>query len=82
MTGTYLVDVRITLKKGMADAEGESVKKALHLLGYPIEHVETVKTYVLTVSAASEKKALAQVEGACNKLLANPVIQDYTLKVL
>ncbi|MFH1789176.1 MAG: phosphoribosylformylglycinamidine synthase subunit PurS [Candidatus Altiarchaeota archaeon] len=78
----HQIEVRITLKKGMADAEGESVKKALVLLGYPIEKVETVKTYVLTVKADKKEKALKDAENACRKLLANPVIQDYTLKVL
>ncbi|MFH1834634.1 MAG: phosphoribosylformylglycinamidine synthase subunit PurS [Methanobacteriota archaeon] len=82
MTGQFAINVRITLKKGMADAEGESINKALNLLGFKVESVETVKTYVLTVKADSEEKALATAEAACSKLLANPVIQDFELKVL
>lgn len=78
----HAIEVRITLKKGMVDAEGESVKKALDLLGYPIERVETVQTYVLTVKEDDKEKALADAKSACQRLLANPVIQDYTLKVL
>ena len=82
MSKKFRVDVRITLKRGLVDAEGESIKKALNLLGYEVETVETVKTYVLTFNADSKKSALAKAESACKKLLANPVIQEYTLKVL
>ena len=82
MTEDIKTEVRITLKKGMVDAEGETVKKALHLLGFPVEHVETVQTYILTVKANSAKDAEREAENACKKLLANPVIQDFTIKVL
>lgn len=78
----YRIMVQITLKKGMVDAEGESVKKALELLGYSVERVETVQTYVLTIEENSREKALSEAESACKRLLANPVIQDYSLVVL
>ncbi len=78
----YKIEVRIELKKGVMDAEGETVKKSLNLLGYTATKVDTVKVYVLTVSARSEKDALKQAEDACKKVLANPVINDYSISVI
>ena len=78
----YRVEVKVNLKKGVLDAEGETVKKSLDLLGFKVENVETVKNYVLTVEGASEEEAVEVVRGACEKLLANPVIQEYQVKVL
>ncbi len=76
------VEVRIAFKKGVVDAEGETVAKSLRLLGFPVEKVETVQVYEVAVEAESEKEALAAMDDACKRLLANPVIQDYELKVV
>jgi len=78
----YKVEVRILLKKGMLDAEGETIAKSLSLLGFNVKRCETVKDYVLTLEAGSKQDAITQAEGACEKLLANPVIQDYEIKAV
>ena len=78
----FTVEVRVELKKGALDAEGETVKKALGLLGYPVEKVDTVKAYRLVVSADNKEKAAKLVGEASARLLANPVIQDYSVKVM
>ncbi|MFH1402827.1 MAG: phosphoribosylformylglycinamidine synthase subunit PurS [Candidatus Altiarchaeota archaeon] len=78
----YQVEVRVSLKKGVLDAEGETVQKSLSLLGFRISRVETVKTYVITVDAGSEDAAVKTVEDACQRLLANPVIQEYSITVV
>jgi len=75
----YLVEVRIELKKGVIDAEGETVAKSLKLLGFPAKSVKSVKVYEIAIEASSEKEAESKVESACKKLLANPVIQNYYL---
>ena len=72
-------EVRIELKKGVVDAEGASVKKALNLLGFPFKEVNTVKVYHISLE---DKKAKEQLEEACKKLLANPVIHNYSIKIL
>jgi len=74
------IEVRILLKKGMLDAEGETIAKSLKLLGFNVLNCETVKDYVLTIEAESKQEAVEQAKGACEKLLANPVIQDYEIK--
>ena len=77
----YLVEVKIELKTGVVDAEGETVQKSLKLLGFPVSKVRSVKAYEITISAGSEKEAFSGIENACKKLLANPVIQNYSLNV-
>ncbi|MFH1126208.1 MAG: phosphoribosylformylglycinamidine synthase subunit PurS [Candidatus Altiarchaeota archaeon] len=78
----YKTEVRIRLKHGVLDAEGETIQKSLKLLGYDVKKVETVKCYLITVEAKSGKEAFSRIEDSCRKLLANPVIQDYSIKVL
>lgn len=77
----YLVEARIELKPGVIDAEGETVQKSLALLGFPVKGVRSVKVYDISVEAGSEKEAMAEVENACRKLLANPVIQNYSFRI-
>lgn len=78
----HVVEVRVSLKKGALDAEGETVQKSLSLLRYPVRKVETVKVYRLTVEAGSNKEARELVESASKRLLANPVIQDFAITVV
>ncbi|OYT55127.1 MAG: phosphoribosylformylglycinamidine synthase PurS protein [Candidatus Altiarchaeales archaeon ex4484_2] len=78
---SYTIEVRIELKKGVIDAEGETVKKSLNLLGYRIKDVNTVRIYAIKVEAGSENDAVEEINEACKRLLANPVIQNYSVTV-
>lgn len=76
----YKVEVKVELKKGVADPEGENTKKALALLGLTaIESVRSIKVYEIMINAESKEKALALAEESCKKLLANPVIHNYQI---
>ncbi len=72
-------DIKIKLKPGVMDAEGETVAKSLKLLGYPVDKVASVKVYKVTVDAKTKEEAKKLLDDACKKLLANPVIQDYSI---
>ena len=76
----YKIEVRIELKPGVIDAEGETVQKSLTLLGFPVSKVKSVKVYEVSMEADSEEEAKKMMMDACKRLLANPVIQDYSLK--
>ncbi|OYT27035.1 MAG: phosphoribosylformylglycinamidine synthase, purS protein [Candidatus Altiarchaeales archaeon ex4484_96] len=78
----YSLEVRIELKKGVIDAEGETVKKTLNLLGYEVEGVNTVSVYVIRLSAESEEEAMEKMDEAARRLLANPVIQNYSISAV
>jgi phosphoribosylformylglycinamidine synthase len=77
----YYVEVRIELKPGVIDAEGETVQKSLELLGFPARKVRSIKVYGITVDAKDESEAKKTIENASKKLLANPVIQNYFIEV-
>jgi phosphoribosylformylglycinamidine synthase PurS subunit len=77
----YYVEVRIELKPGVIDAEGETVQKSLELLGFPARKVRSIKVYGITVNATDEVEAKKTIENASKKLLANPVIQNYFIDV-
>ncbi|MHC1567467.1 MAG: phosphoribosylformylglycinamidine synthase subunit PurS [Candidatus Syntropharchaeia archaeon] len=75
-----MVDVVISLKKGVSDPEGENTKKALNLLGFKnVKEVRSLKIFRISLEEDDEEKAKKQVEEMCEKLLANPVINDYTI---
>ena len=78
---TYTAEVRIQLKPGVMDAEGETVQKSLQLLGFPVKGVDSVKAYAIEIEAKSEDEARKKAEEMCKRLLANPVIQDYSIKI-
>lgn len=74
-------EIRIELKHGVADPEGDNTKKALELLGFKgINGVKTVKLFEVELDMDS-----AQAQAACEemsrKLLANPVIQSYRVEL-
>jgi phosphoribosylformylglycinamidine synthase len=78
----YEVEVKVVLKKGVADPEGANTAKTLRLLGFDdIKNVKSAKTFRLFLDVDDEDKARERAKEACDKLLANPVIQDYELKV-
>lgn len=76
-------NIYVTLKQGVLDPQGEAVKNSLHVLNYPyVEEVRIGK--FIEVWLKSEDKEAAQKELAemSDKLLANPIIEDYRVEVL
>jgi len=76
-----VAEVRVELKKGVADPEGKNTLKALELLGFEgLKDVKTVKVFEIQLDGESgdmEKK----VDEMCRRLLANPVIHNYHIKI-
>ncbi len=74
------VEVRVELKPGILDAEAESVKKSLGLLGIPhVERVATARVFVLEFSEVDAETARGLAEQAVDRLLANPVIHRVSI---
>jgi phosphoribosylformylglycinamidine synthase subunit PurS len=66
--------VLIRPKAGILDPQGEAVQRALPALGFEgVENVHVGRMVELTVADAS------QVESMCEKLLANPLVEDYEI---
>ena len=72
-------EIRIELKHGVADPEGQNTRKALELLGFQgLRSVRSIKLYEveLDLPKAEAEKACQEM---CRKLLANPVIQKFSI---
>ena len=79
----YVVAVDVMPKQGIADPQGQAVDRALPSLGFAeISQVRVGKRIELVVDAADEAAALAIVEAACHRILANPVIEDFTAAIV
>jgi phosphoribosylformylglycinamidine synthase len=73
-------EIRIGLKKGVADPEGQNAKKALELLGYQgVSDVKTVKVFVVQLDMTDKAEAQKLIENMCHRLFANPVIHDFKI---
>jgi len=79
----YAVRIDVTHLPGVLDPQGATVERALPALGYDnVSEVSIAKTIRLALDAASESEAREQVERMCTQLLANPVIERYTVEVV
>ncbi len=75
--------VLVRLKHSILDAQGASVKRALEGLGFPeVQDVRVGKVLDLELSGLSAEQARTRIEEMCARLLANPVIEDFTVEVL
>jgi len=75
------VKVYVTLKPSLLDAQGKVVQGALQQLGYDgVEQVRIGKYVEMTVQDGQEMDA--QIKEMCDRLLANPVIEDYRYEVV
>lgn len=80
------VKVIVTLKPSLLDAQGRVVRDALHSLGYNgVGDVRIGKYMELEVAVSEGAEAgevEAQVKEMCDRLLANPVIENYRCEVV
>ena len=78
----YRVEVRVMPRAALLDPQGQAVEHALHALGFgDVRRVRAGKHLVLDVDAASAEDAAARARLMCDRLLANPVTEDYELDV-
>lgn len=77
----YHAEVTIELKSGMLDPEGTTIKRALEHIGYQTEKVSTAKKYTIELDSNSADIARKKVDEMCQKLIANPIIHNYTIEL-
>ncbi|MEM1550519.1 MAG: phosphoribosylformylglycinamidine synthase subunit PurS [Candidatus Bathyarchaeia archaeon] len=77
----YIARVEVALKPGHIDPEGETTKKALLELKYPVKSVRVSKVYKIVLEAESIEEAKTLIEEMCRRLLANPVKDDYEYNI-
>ena len=74
--------VHITLKPGVLDPQGKAIERALASLGFEgVTEVRQGKYLELELADREPDAARARLEGMCERLLANTVIEDYAIEV-
>ena len=74
--------VHVTLKQRVLDPQGQALPHAREALGFGgVDGVRQGKFIELELSETDPKKAEAEVEDMCKKLLANTVIEDYRVDI-
>ena len=72
--------VTVTLKKDVLDPQGKVVEKTLKNMGYSnIENVRQGKYFEIEINESNKENAKKSIDEACNKLLTNMVIEDYSI---
>jgi phosphoribosylformylglycinamidine synthase PurS subunit len=75
----WLARVEVTLKKAILDPQGSAVESSLQALGYKnVNRVRVGKYLEVTLDAPSREAAAAQIEEMSQRLLSNPVIEDFS----
>ncbi len=74
--------VHVTLKNGVLDPQGKAVQHALSALGFGgVDEVRQGKYIELDLTETDPAKARESVEKMCRELLANTVIENYTVEI-
>lgn len=77
----YDAEVKISLKKGMLNPEAATIQRALALLDYNVKNTATVDMIKFTIEGSDQELVKKEVDEMCQRLLCNPVIHDYTIKI-
>lgn len=79
----YKAQINVTLRKSILDPKGKAAREALQNLGYSqIKDVRIGKYIELNIDAKNEEDAKSAAREACEKLLANAVMEDFTVEIL
>ncbi|HEV7365182.1 MAG TPA: phosphoribosylformylglycinamidine synthase subunit PurS [Gemmatimonadales bacterium] len=80
---SFRVHVRVMPRTGLLDPQGQAVEHALTALGFEeTTAVRVGRAIELEVDAGSRDEAEARARQMCDKLLANPVTEDYLLNIV
>ncbi len=75
--------VNIFLKEGVLDPQGKAIHHALDAMNFEgVEDVRMGKQIVLQLSSTNKEEALKEVEQMAKDILANTVIEDYTIELV
>jgi phosphoribosylformylglycinamidine synthase len=74
--------VLVRLKPGILDVQGAAVQRALGGLDFgDVHNLRVGKLVEVDVDATDPERARARVDEMCRRLLANPILEDYTIEV-
>lgn len=75
--------VCVTIKQNVLDPQGKAVQNALQSLGFAeVSQVRIGKYIELELDTSDVAAAEVRVKEICEKLLANPVVEDYRIEII
>lgn len=78
----FRVAIRVMPRPSLLDPQGQAVEHALRALGFAdVAQVRVGKHVIVEVDASSPDDAEARARIMCDRLLANPVTEDYDVRV-
>lgn len=78
----FRLQIRVMPRASLLDPQGQAVTRALHALGFSaVEDVRIGKHLVMRLDAPTPEEATAHARSMCERLLANPVTEDFTVDV-
>jgi phosphoribosylformylglycinamidine synthase subunit PurS len=78
---TWRVSVHITPRGGILDPQGKAVEGALHSLGFEtVRDVHVGRHIIIENDATNADEAKSAVKAMCERLLANPVTEDFEIQ--
>jgi phosphoribosylformylglycinamidine synthase PurS subunit len=79
---TFRVHVRVMPRAGLLDPAGQAVEHALTSLGFDgASNVHLGKAIVFDLDSPTAEEALRRARAMCERLLANPVTEDFTVEL-
>ena len=77
----YRVEIRVVPRRGILDPQGKAVADALHALGFgDVADVRVGRHIVLETRADDAESAGRSAREMCERLLANPVTEDFEIE--
>ena len=74
--------IKVTLKNGVLDPQGKAIEGALGSLGFGgVNGVRQGKYFEIDLAETDKAKAEAAVKAMCDKLIANTVIENYSIEL-
>ncbi len=78
----FNVQVRVMPRASLLDPEGQAVEHALTALGFqPVDNVRVGKSLTFHIDRPSAAAAETDARAMCERLLSNPVTEDFTVSV-
>ena len=75
--------IHVTLKPGVLDPQGKAIQQALGSLGFSgVDEVRQGKFIEIDLTETKAAKAHEHVESMCKQLLANTVIEDFSIEIV
>lgn len=79
----FRAEIDVMPLKELLDPQGKAVAHGLQKMNFDgVADVRIGKHITIKVSAASKEEATTQVENACKKLLANPIMEGYKFEIV